>query len=409
MDTTGYAGEVLEVTQRLSELQQEMEAVNREFSGQANSLEALQKKHELLQQILEKQAEKQEILTRTLREAEQSQAAAGERTEMLRQALSEAEEQIARTNQEISNNERYMREAESAADHCATSINRYGEEAQAAGEGTEKLADSLKKTVMENLVPKVSDMAKELASGAFEAAKGMEQGADRIRISTDLSESALKKYQEVMGEVYQNNYGDSFDEVAEAISQVVYHMGELDGSSMQEITENAFVLKDTFEMDVNDTLSGASALMEEMGESSEKAFGLIVSGAQKGLNRSGDMLDKIAEYSPLWGKAGFSAEEMFSILENGLDAGASDLDTVNEFVEEFISGLSDGRVEKSLSGFSEETQKLFGEMKAGEATAAEVFQGVINDLSSAENQQKALTAAGNIWSNLEEGNTQRSR
>lgn len=407
MDTTGYAGEVLEVTQRLSELQQEMEAVNREFSGQANSLEALQKKHELLQQILEKQAEKQEILTRTLREAEQSQAAAGERTEMLRQALSEAEEQIARTNQEISNNERYMREAESAADHCATSINRYGEEAQAAGEGTEKLADSLKKTVMENLVPKVSDMAKELASGAFEAAKGMEQGADRIRISTDLSESALKKYQEVMGEVYQNNYGDSFDEVAEAISQVVYHMGELDGSSMQEITENAFVLKDTFEMDVNDTLSGASALMEEMGESSEKAFGLIVSGAQKGLNRSGDMLDKIAEYSPLWGKAGFSAEEMFSILENGLDAGASDLDTVNEFVEEFISGLSDGRVEKSLSGFSEETQKLFGEMKAGEATAAEVFQGVINDLSSAENQQKALTAAGNIWSNLEEGNAQR--
>ena len=407
MDTTEYAGKVLEVTQRLSELQQEMEAVNQEFSGQANSLEALQKKHELLQQILEKQAEKQEILTRTLREAEQSQASAGERTEMLRQALSGAEEQIARTNQEISNNERYMREAESAADHCATSINRYGEEAQAAGEGTEKLADSLKKTVTENLVPKVSDMAKELASGAFEAAKGMEQGADRIRISTDLSEDALKKYQEVMGEVYQNNYGDSFNEVAEAISQVVYHMGELDGSSMQEITENAFVLKDTFEMDVNDTLSGASALMAEMGVSSEKAFGLIVSGAQNGLNRSGDMLDKIAEYSPLWGKAGFSAEKMFSILENGLDAGASDLDTVNDFVKEFISALSDGRVEKSLSGFSEETQKLFGEMQAGEATAAEVFQGVINDLSSAENQQRALTAAGNIWSNLEEGNARR--
>ena len=407
MDTIEYAGEVLEVTQRLSELQQEMEAVNQEFSGQANSLEALQKKHELLQQILEKQAEKQEILTRTLREAEQSQAAAGERTEMLRQALSEAEEQIARTNQEISNNERYMREAESAADHCATSINRYGEEAQAAGEGTEKLVDSLKKTVTENLVPKVSDMAKKLASGAFEAAKGMEQGADRIRISTDLSESALKKYQEVMGEVYQNNYGDSFNEVAEAISQVVYHMGELDGSTMQEITENAFVLKDSFEMDVNDTLSGASTLMAEMGVSSEKAFGLIVSGAQKGLNRSGDMLDKIAEYSPLWGKAGFSAEKMFSILDNGLDAGASDLDTVNSFVKEFISALSDGRVEKSLSGFSEETQNLFREMKAGKATAAEVFEGVINDLSSAENQQRALTAAGNIWSNLEEGNARR--
>ena len=116
------------------------------------------------------------------------------------------------------------------------------------------------------------------------------------------------------------------------------------------------------------------------------------------------MLDKIEEYSPLWGKAGFSAEEMFTILDNGLNAGASDLDTVNDFVKEFINALSDGRVEKSLSGFSQETQNLFGQMKAGEATAAEVFQGVIHDLSSAENRQKALTAAGNIWSDLEEGN-----
>ncbi|MEY8428290.1 phage tail tape measure protein [Lachnospiraceae bacterium 46-15] len=404
MNATGYADEVLEITQRLSELQAEMEAVNQEFSGQENSLEALQKKHEILQKVLEKQAEKQEILTRTLREAEQSQAGAGERTETLRQALSEAEEQIARTNQEISQNERYMREAESAADHCATSINRYGEEVQTAGEGTERLIASVKKVVTENLAPKVSDMAEKLAGSVFEAAKGMEQGANRIQASTDVSGSALKQYQEIMGEVYQNNYGDSFHDVAEAISQVVYHMGELDGNAMQEVTENAFALKDTFEMDVNDTLAGANALMAEMGVSSEKAFGLIASGAQNGLNRSGDMLDKIAEYSPLWGKAGFSAEEMFSILDNGLDAGASDLDTVNDFVKEFINALSDGRVEKSLSGFSQETQNLFGQMKAGEATAAEVFQGVIHDLSSAENQQKALMAAGNIWSDLEEGN-----
>ncbi len=404
MNATGYADEVLEITQRLSELQAEMEAVNQEFSGQENSLEALQKKHEILQKVLEKQAEKQEILTRTLREAEQSQAGAGERTEALRQALSEAEEQIARTNQEISQNERYMREAESTADHCATSINRYGEEVQTAGEGTESLTDSLKKAVTENLAPRVSDMAKDLAGSVFEAAKGMEQGANRIQASTDVSGSALKQYQEIMGEVYQNNYGDSFHDVAEAISQVVYHMGELDGSAMQSVTENAFALKDTFEMDVNDTLAGASALMAEMGVSSEKAFGLIASGAQNGLNRTGDMLDKIEEYSPLWGKAGFSAEEMFTILDNGLNAGASDLDTVNDFVKEFINALSDGRVEKSLSGFSQETQNLFGQMKAGEATAAEVFQGVIHDLSSAENRQKALTAAGNIWSDLEEGN-----
>ena len=90
-----------------------------------------------------------------------------------------------------------MREAESAADHCATSINRYGEEVQTAGEGTESLTDSLKKAVTENLAPRVSDMAKDLAGSVFEAAKGMEQGANRIQASTDVSGSALKQYQEI--------------------------------------------------------------------------------------------------------------------------------------------------------------------------------------------------------------------
>lgn len=397
MNAIEYANAISDTVRKLSELQKKMAELEDVFSGQKNTLEALRKKHELLKEVLEKQTAKQEILARALKEAEQSQMSSKEQTEKLRQSLGDAEAQIVRTNKEIANNKKYMREAENSTDHCAKSINRYGEETNKAKETTEKWVNSIRNSVVTRAITDLSEGAKKLASSAYEAAQGMEQSANRIEASTGISGTALREYQKVMEDVYRNNYGGSFDEVAQAVSQVVYHMGELDGNAMQEVTENAFALKDTFEMDVNETLRSASVLMTDMGINSDEAFGLIARGAQNGMNKSGDLLSSIAEYGKLWGDAGFLAQEMFSAMENGLNAGANDFSEVNHLLEEFMGALSDGRVEKSLSGFSEGTQKLFGQMQAGETTAAEVFQGVINDLSSAENQQKALTLAGSIW------------
>lgn len=397
MNAIEYANAISDTVRKLSELQKKMAELEEVFSGQENTLEALRKKHELLKEVLEKQTVKQEILARALKEAEQSQMSSKEQTEKLRQSLGDAEAQIARTNKEIVNNKKYMREAENSTDHCAKSIDQYGKETNEAKEKTEKWANSLRSAVTNRALAAFTEGVKKMAGSAYEAAQGMEQSANRIEASTGISGTALREYQKVMEEVYRNNYGGSFDEVAQAVSQVVYHMGKLDGNTMQEVTENAFALKDTFEMDVNETLRSASVLMTEMGLNSDEAFGLIARGAQNGLNKSGDLLSSIAEYGKLWGDAGFSAQEMFSAMENGLNAGANDFGEVNHLLEEFMGALSDGRVEKSLSGFSERTQKLFGQMQAGETTAAEVFQGVINDLSSAENQQKALTLAGSIW------------
>lgn len=73
----------------------------------------------------------------------------------------------------------------------------------------------------------------------------------------------------------------------------------------------------------------------------------------------------MAEYSQIWEQAGFSAEEMFSILQNGLDSGAYNLDKVNDFVKEFTISLSDGRIEENLDSFSLGTQNIFNEWKMG--------------------------------------------
>ena len=104
------------------------------------------------------------------------------------------------------------------------------------------------------------------------------------------------------------------------------------------------------------------------------------------------------------GQAGFSAEEMFSILQNGLDSGAYNLDKVNDFVKEFGNSLADGRIEKNINSFSGNTKILFEQWKNGEASTKQVFQSVISDLSNMENKQQALTIASNTWSALGEDN-----
>src|SRR5699024_305298 len=129
---------------------------------------------------------------------------------------------------------------------------------------------------------------------------------------------------------------------------------------------------DTFGMDFSESLRGVDALMTNMGLSADEAFDYMVTGAQNGLDRSGDLADNIAEYSQLWGQAGFSAEEMFTILQNGLDSGAYNLDKVNDFVKEFGISLSDGRIQANLDSFSEGTRELFAAWQDGEASTKDV-------------------------------------
>ena len=46
-----------------------------------------------------------------------------------------------------------------------------------------------------------------------------------------------------MESVYKNNYGESFGDIGEAISQVTKNLGELDEASLQNVTESAFALR----------------------------------------------------------------------------------------------------------------------------------------------------------------------
>lgn len=231
-----------------------------------------------------------------------------------------------------------------------------------------------------------------------------QQALNKLRAQTGANASEMESMGEAVKTIYTSGIGESLGEVADTAALVNQQFQDLDTDTMQSITQNAMTMADTFGTDVNETLRGVNALMVNMGLSAEEAFDYIAKGTQNGLDKSNELSDNIAEYSQLWAQAGFSAEEMFTILQNGLDSGAYNLDKVNDFVKEFTISLSDGRMEENIESFSERTQTLFAQWQNGTASQKEVFQSVINDLSTMTNQQEALTLASTVWSALGEDN-----
>ena len=204
--------------------------------------------------------------------------------------------------------------------------------------------------------------------------------------------------------IYTNGIGKNLEEVAGAAALVKQQFGDMDSSTLEQITQDAIAMSGIFGTDLNETLRGVNALMNNMGLSAEEAFDYIAKGTQNGLDKSGELSDNLAEYSQIWEQAGFSAEEMFSILQNGLDSGAYNLDKVNDFVKEFSISHSDGRIEENVDKFSLGTRNLFAEWQNGKASQKDVFNSIISDLSNMTDQQEALSIASSVWSALGEDN-----
>ena len=112
----------------------------------------------------------------------------------------------------------------------------------------------------------------------------------------------------------------------------------------------------------------------------------------------------LSEYSVRWGEAGMRASQYFSLLEAGTANGAYNLDKVGDFLNEFLTSLTDGRMEAGIGSFSQGTQDVFRSFQQGGATAQDVLNAVVGELGSMPDQYQAAQIASETWSSLGEDN-----
>lgn len=220
-------------------------------------------------------------------------------------------------------------------------------------------------------------------------------------VSGDLSE-----YREVMDDIYENNYGESFQDVADSMADVVNILGEMDPSNLQKTTESALALRDTFGYEVPESIRTVDTLMKNFGMTSEQAFDYIVKGQQEGLDYSGEFLDTLNEYSVQFGKLGFSADEMFNILKSGADSGAWNLDKVGDAIKEFSIRAMDGS-DSSIAAFEAiglNADEMFEKFASGGDSAREAFDQTIKALKEVEDPVEqniqGVSLFGTMWEDL---------
>lgn len=386
--TTDFLKSLNSVNASLKENYQDFKNVQTQYDKNTSSSQKLLDKQNYLTSAYDLQKNKVTILREELKELENSENRNEVAITKKRTALKAAENQLDKYGIQL-------KEVSKQVELGTANLKEYSKSIKATGE---KLTEAGKKASILSAGIVGIDVA------AAKSAMGLETAVNKFLASTGRSIDQTKDLEQVLKNIHENGYGDSYSDISEKMSLVWQNLGDISNADLQNITEQAYLLENVFGMDFSETLRGVNSLMVNMGLTAEQAFDYLVVGAQSGLDKTGELADNIAEYSQIWSQAGFSAEEMFSILDNGLASGAYNLDKVNDFVKEFTISLNDGRIEDNLSSFSKGTRNLFREFQKGEATAKDVFYSVISDLENMENKQKALTLASNVWSALGEDN-----
>lgn len=216
---------------------------------------------------------------------------------------------------------------------------------------------------------------------------------------------AAENTAKVIQDVYEGGVGDSMDTVSDAVIAVKQNFQDLDQTELTNLTNQAITLEELYGIDMNETLRGASSLMKNFGMSGQEAMDFIVAGTQNGLDKTNELGDNLSEYSGKFSQAGYSAQEYFQLLNNGLDGGAYNLDKVNDAINEVTTRLADGTIADNIGIYSDKTQELFQKWQDGGATQKEVIDSIVADIANTTNEQDALNKAAQAFGTMaEDGN-----
>jgi len=233
----------------------------------------------------------------------------------------------------------------------------------------------------------------------------LQKALNGLQSETGTTDEAMKGMRESLLSIYNNNFGESFDDIAKSMALVAKQTG-LTGKELESATTNALLLRDTFEMDVTGSISAVDQLMKQFGLTSEQSYNLMALGAQNGMNAQDDLVDIVKEYSVQFKGMGFNAEEMFNMLSNGAKAGGFSIDVMGDAVKEFNIRSKDGSKAtgdafKSLGLDAGALTKAFG--KGGE-DGKKAFISVSDALANCKDplvQNQVGTALwGTMWEDL---------
>lgn len=402
-DTTKLDKALGSVGKKVRDTQAELREVNKLLKLDPTNTEALAQKQTLLKDAISETKEKLDIL-KTAESQVQEQFKNGKVSEEQYQAL---KREIGRTEIELAN-------LEETAKQTDTAIAQLGKKAELSGkdlEDAKEKAASLDEK-LDGLTDAAKNAATALGAGFVAAATyatkfetDCDQALNTVITQTGAADAEVEGLEETLLNIYKNNFGEDINDIATAMSAVKQQTGLAD-EELQKTTETAILLRDTFDIDVNEGIRGVNAMMKQFGITAEEAYNLLAQGAQNGLNQNGDLADQLAEYAVYYADLGITAEEAFNMIANGAKDGTFQIDYLNDAVKEFGIRVKDGTADDAFKQLGLNADELKTKFAEGGEGAREAFATVNNALFACDDEVQrnllGVTLYGTKWEDLGE-------
>ena len=226
-----------------------------------------------------------------------------------------------------------------------------------------------------------------IGASALNVSNETDKATKKIRAQLRTTEKEAKRLGKVAKDVFKNNFADSIEESGEAVMLLSEQLGDAARGQEQALVEAAFGLRDAFGPEVDKVIAAVSTLVEEFDDlDPTQAMDLVVTGFQRGLDKSGDFLDSIGEYSNLFSDAEFSAAEFFSTMETGQAGGVLGTDKIADAMKEFQIRLIEGSdaVSEALTGVGLNADEIFAGLSDGTLSVKDVWDQLLPAINAIE-------------------------
>lgn len=408
-----YKAACKEINSTLKVLNSEMKLVTAEYKDNAESADALRAKQDVLQKTFDQQAKKVKETEAALEKCRKATGENSEESKKLETQLNYQKAALVKTEQELKKTADELEKAQKAADELGDEIENSGNQAESAGGKFSGLSGILGGLggAMSTGIAAVGTAAAAIGTAVVaglgytvsqaDAAKG---AMNDFCAATGTAKEDAEAYRQVMENIYNGNYGEGFEDIAAAMTEIKQQAGDLGADELEKMTTNALTLRDTFDMDVAESTRAATQLMQQFGLTSTEAYNLIAQGAQNGLNQNGDLLDVINEYSNQYSQAGLSAEDMFNSIQNGAETGVWSIDKMGDAFKEFNIRMNDGTANEYLTSLGLNADEVVGKFQAGGDSAAEAMSQISEALQNCDNEtlqyQAGVGLMGTMWEDM---------
>ncbi|MFY0758727.1 phage tail tape measure protein [Metabacillus dongyingensis] len=217
----------------------------------------------------------------------------------------------------------------------------------------------------------------------------LQKSLNTLQAQTGASGKEMQGMESSLMNIYKNNYGESFEDIATSMALVKQNTGA-SGEELEKMTTRALMMRDTFGFEVNESIRTVDKMMKNFGITSEEAFTLLAQGQQKGLNASDDMFDTFSEYAPVFKQLGFDAEAMFNILADGAANGVFNTDFLADAIKEFGIRVKDGSetTKTAFQGIGLDAIAMSKEFAKGGDSAQSAFEKTMAGLAKIEDPIK---------------------